>query len=108
MKLNADRFLSEAGAGAGILLISSDGYNLNCTLYLEFKASNNLAKYETLLESLRLSQEMKKAEDLLSHFEEFELLQILRIENGYANALSNLTSNRDSDLMKAIPVEKLS
>ncbi|KAL2462191.1 Ribonuclease H [Abeliophyllum distichum] len=30
---------------------------------------------------------MKKVKDLLSHFEVFELLQILRIENGYANAL---------------------
>ncbi|KAL2462142.1 protein nynrin-like [Abeliophyllum distichum] len=51
---------------------------------------------------------LTKAKDLLSHFEVYELLQIPRVENGYADALSKLASSRDSDLMKAIPVEKLS
>ncbi|KAL2475229.1 Integrase catalytic domain-containing protein [Abeliophyllum distichum] len=51
---------------------------------------------------------LKKAKDLLSHFEVYKLLQILRVENGYEDALSKLASSRDSDLMKAIPVEKLS
>ncbi|KAL2542822.1 Uncharacterized protein Adt_03800 [Abeliophyllum distichum] len=50
---------------------------------------------------------LTKAKDLLSHFEVYELLQILRMENGYADTLSKLASSRDSDLMKAIPVEKL-
>ncbi|KAL2491805.1 RNA-directed DNA polymerase [Abeliophyllum distichum] len=51
---------------------------------------------------------LKKAKDLLSHFEVYELLQIPRVENGYADALSKLVSSKDSNLMKAIPVEKLS
>ncbi|KAL2466604.1 Uncharacterized protein Adt_42455 [Abeliophyllum distichum] len=51
---------------------------------------------------------LKNAKDLLSYFEVYELLQILRVENGYADALSKLASSKDSDLMKAIPVEKLS
>ncbi|KAL2486216.1 Uncharacterized protein Adt_30972 [Abeliophyllum distichum] len=33
---------------------------------------------------------------------------IPRVANGYADTLSKLASSRDSDLMKAIPVEKLS
>ncbi|KAL2461621.1 Ribonuclease H [Abeliophyllum distichum] len=51
---------------------------------------------------------LKKAKNLLFHFEVYELLQIPRVENDYADALSKLASSRDSELMKAIPVEKLS
>ena len=50
---------------------------------------------------------LTKAKDLLSHFEVYELMQIPRMENGYADALSKLASSKDSDLMRAIPVEKL-
>ncbi|KAL2453064.1 RVT 3 domain-containing [Abeliophyllum distichum] len=122
----------DVGDGAGILLIRPDVHNLNCALHLEFKASNNTAKYEALLVSLRLVQEMKprkiqiysdsqlvvsqvngtftareqsmvaylkKAKDLLFHFEEFELLQIPRIENGYVDAFSKLSSSNASNLI---------
>ncbi|KAL2475088.1 Ribonuclease H [Abeliophyllum distichum] len=58
-KLYVDGSSGEAGARAGILLVSPDGHNLNCTLRLEFKALNNDAEYEALLASLRLAQEMK-------------------------------------------------
>ncbi|KAL2491639.1 Uncharacterized protein Adt_27267 [Abeliophyllum distichum] len=51
---------------------------------------------------------LKKAKDLLSHFEVYEFLQISQVENGYVDVLSKLGSSRDSDLMKAIPIEKLS
>ncbi|KAL2487305.1 Uncharacterized protein Adt_32061 [Abeliophyllum distichum] len=51
---------------------------------------------------------LKKAKNLISYLEVFELLQISRIENGYADDLSKLASSKDSDLMRAIPVEKLS
>ncbi|KAL2471535.1 Ribonuclease H [Abeliophyllum distichum] len=50
---------------------------------------------------------LKKAKDFLSHFKKLELFQISRVENGYADVLSKLASY-DFDLMKAIPVEKLS
>ncbi|KAL2518387.1 Ribonuclease H [Abeliophyllum distichum] len=49
----------EARAGAGILLISPDGRNLNYVLHPEFKVSNNATEYEALLADLRLVQEMK-------------------------------------------------
>ncbi|KAL2543253.1 Ribonuclease H [Abeliophyllum distichum] len=58
-KLYIDGSSGEARARAGILLISPNGHNLNCALHLEFKASNNAAKYETLPMGLRLTHEMK-------------------------------------------------
>ncbi|KAL2498140.1 Uncharacterized protein Adt_23690 [Abeliophyllum distichum] len=48
-KLYIDGSLGDAKAEAEILLISSEGYNLNCALHLEFKVSNNAFEYETLL-----------------------------------------------------------
>ncbi|XP_072052062.1 uncharacterized protein [Arachis hypogaea] len=43
------------GAGAGILLESSDGLILEHSLRFSFKASNNQAKYEALIAGLRLA-----------------------------------------------------
>ncbi|KAL2474318.1 RNA-directed DNA polymerase [Abeliophyllum distichum] len=88
-----------------ILLVSPDGHNLNYALLLKFKASNNTAEYEALLTGLRLAREMKARK--LQIYSNSQLV-ILRVENGYADALSKLASSKDSDLMKAIPVEKLS
>ncbi|KAL2486311.1 Ribonuclease H [Abeliophyllum distichum] len=39
-KLYVDGSLGEARVGARILLVSPDGHNLNCALYLELKAPN--------------------------------------------------------------------
>ncbi|KAL2532094.1 Ribonuclease H [Abeliophyllum distichum] len=87
---------------------SFDGHNLNCTLRLEFKASNNAVEYEALLAGLRLEQEMKARKLQIHSDSQLVVSQILRVKNGYAGTLSKLVSSRDSDLMKAIPVEKLS
>ncbi|KAL2487142.1 Ribonuclease H [Abeliophyllum distichum] len=82
-KLYVDRSSGEARARARILLVSHDGHNLNYAHHLEFKALNNAAEYEALLA------------DLVD-------------QNGYADALSKLASSRDSNLMRAILVKKLS
>ncbi|KAL2466258.1 Ribonuclease H [Abeliophyllum distichum] len=72
-KLYVNRSSGKVGAksGAGILLISPDGHNLNWS-----------SKPRTMLLNM--------------------------VENGYADAFSKLASSMDFDLMKAIPVEKLS
>lgn len=94
-----------------------------------FKASNNVTEYKTLLAGLRLAKEMqirrllvnsdsqlilsqingsfvskdssmatylKLVVGLIPHFEKFELIQIPRVKNAYANALSKLVNNKDS------------
>ncbi|KAL2486469.1 Ribonuclease H [Abeliophyllum distichum] len=58
-KLYVEGSSGDAEDGIGILLINPDDHNINCALCLEFKASNNAAKYETLLEGLRLAHGMK-------------------------------------------------
>ncbi|KAL2513394.1 Retrovirus-related Pol polyprotein from transposon [Abeliophyllum distichum] len=103
-KLYVDGSSGEAVAAAGILLVSLDGHNLNCVLRLEFKASNNATEYEVLLAGLGLALEMKAKE--LQIYSDSQLV-ILRIKNGYTDALSKLASSRDFDLMRIIRVEKL-
>lgn len=48
---------------------------------------------------------LKKVMDLLPYFEKFELIQISRAENIHVDTLSKLSSNKDSELLRIVPVE---
>ncbi|KAL2471410.1 Retrovirus-related Pol polyprotein from transposon [Abeliophyllum distichum] len=99
-KLYVDGSLGEAEVGAGILLISPDGHNLNCSLCLEFKASNNATKYEALLSDFEVSTK--------NEGKEHPNLQSPRLKMATQKTLSKLASNKDSDLIRAISIKKLS
>jgi ribonuclease HI len=53
-----DGSLMKTGAGAGLLFISPLGKHLHYVLRLHFPASNNLAKYEALVNGLRIAVEL--------------------------------------------------
>lgn len=44
------------GVGAGIVLQSSEDLQIECAVYLDFPASNNVAEYEALVNSLNLAK----------------------------------------------------
>ena len=46
------------GSGAGVVLISLDGSRLRYTIHLNFSASNNITKYEALINGLRITIEL--------------------------------------------------
>jgi ribonuclease HI len=50
-----DGALNLDGAGAGVLLISPQGVQLNYVLQIHYKASNNGAEYEALIHRLRIA-----------------------------------------------------
>ena len=54
-----DMSSSSRASGAGLVLISPDHYKTSQALRFDFKASNNEAKYNTLITSLDLVQELK-------------------------------------------------
>nr|XP_025632973.1 uncharacterized protein LOC112727450 [Arachis hypogaea] len=56
--LYVDGASNPKGAGAGILLESSDGIILEHSLRFTFKASNNQAEYEALIAGLRLADDL--------------------------------------------------
>lgn len=45
-------------SGAGIVPVSLEGHKLNCVMRFDFKATNNVAKYEAFLVGLRLAKEI--------------------------------------------------
>ncbi|XP_022874263.1 uncharacterized protein LOC111393096 [Olea europaea var. sylvestris] len=58
-KLFVDRSSGKAGFGAGIVLESTEGHELNYAVRFGFKASNNAIEYEALLAGLRLAREIQ-------------------------------------------------
>jgi ribonuclease HI len=50
-----DGALNLEGAGAGVLLISPQGEQLEYVLQIHYKASNNGAEYEALIHGLRIT-----------------------------------------------------
>jgi ribonuclease HI len=46
------------GAGAGVVLIPSEGDILKYAIQLEFPATNNIAEYEGLVTELRLAKDL--------------------------------------------------
>jgi hypothetical protein len=53
--INFDGSLQCQGVGAGILVTSPRGESFKCVLQMHFPTSNNAAKYEALLYSLRIA-----------------------------------------------------
>ena len=50
-----DSSFQVTGAGAGVVLISAEGNHLHYALRLHFDATNNIAKYEALVNGLRIA-----------------------------------------------------
>ncbi|XP_022862336.1 uncharacterized protein LOC111382551 [Olea europaea var. sylvestris] len=51
---------------------------------------------------------LKLVLDIIPHFEKFELIQVPRLENAHADALSKLASSVNSELLNIVPIEHLS
>ncbi|CAL8157571.1 unnamed protein product [Prunus armeniaca] len=58
LQLRVDGASNQKGAGAGIVIITSDGTLLEQVITLGFLASNNEVEYETLLAGLHLAKEL--------------------------------------------------
>jgi len=62
--LYVDGSSSEQGVGAGVMLISPEGYKIPYAVRFSFPTTNNEAKYKALLAGLRLTKEVR-AESLV-------------------------------------------
>ncbi|KAL0416459.1 UNVERIFIED_CONTAM: hypothetical protein Slati_3477800 [Sesamum latifolium] len=78
--LHVDGSSTIQGSGAGIVIPSPQGEDLEFAVKFDFKASNNEAKYEALVIELKTS------------FDSFQLIQIPREENIKADYFSKLAS----------------
>ena len=56
--LHIDGSLNKKGSGAGIVLEGPENFQIEMSLRLEFKTSNNQAKYKALIAGLLLARDM--------------------------------------------------
>ncbi|XP_068498138.1 uncharacterized protein [Phaseolus vulgaris] len=114
--LSVDRLSNLQGSGAGIILEDLDGVPSEQSLKFTLKASNNQAKYETLIAGMLFGKELRvpcllaKSESLLitsqvsgdyhakdpqlEIFSVFDLLHVPRDKNSREDLLSKLASSR--------------
>lgn len=69
-------FSEEDDSRAGVVLVSTKGHKLNCTVRFKFKASNNAAKYELLLTDLRLAKDIQMKRLLINSDSRLVLRQV--------------------------------
>ncbi|XP_024195734.1 uncharacterized protein LOC112198869 [Rosa chinensis] len=58
-EMHVDGASNFSGAGAGILLQSSEDVQIECAVHLNFPASNNVAEYEALVTGLTLAKKLR-------------------------------------------------
>jgi ribonuclease HI len=54
-----DRSLMKSGAGARLVFVSPLGVRMRYMIRIHFLASNNVAEYETLVNSLHIATELR-------------------------------------------------
>ena len=69
-----------ARAGAGVVLMSSEGHKLSSAIHFSFRATNNDAEYEALINGLQLALEMKV--ENLNVFSDSSLV-VLQVNGGF-------------------------
>ena len=57
--MSVDGAANSQGSGAGLILTSSDGIDMEYALRFEFQASNNKAEYEAVIVGLHLAHSME-------------------------------------------------
>ncbi|XP_022859441.1 uncharacterized protein LOC111380181 [Olea europaea var. sylvestris] len=99
--LFVDGSAGDTSSRAGVVLISLEGHKLNSTVRFGFKATKNAAMDKTMTSYLKMVM------NLLLFFEKVEIIQISRLKNAHADALSKLASSKDSKLLVIVPIEHL-
>ena len=137
-RLSVDGAANAQGSGAGLILTSPEGIDIEYVLRFGFGASNNEAEYITglnLAHSMEVDQlevcsdsqlvvkqiedsyetrgekmilYLKKVWELLKKFVRVQVRHIPRAENSRANALAKLTTASQEDLNRLTPVKHLS
>ncbi|KAL2240242.1 UNVERIFIED_CONTAM: hypothetical protein Sindi_0665400 [Sesamum indicum] len=92
------------GSGAGIVITSPHGEDLESAVKFRFKASNNEVEYEALVVGMKMAQEIAK---LKTGFESFQLIRIPREENVKADCLSKLASALEDCRTRHITIHHL-
>ncbi|KAL0418994.1 UNVERIFIED_CONTAM: hypothetical protein Sradi_1312900 [Sesamum radiatum] len=111
--LHVDRSSTAQGNGAGIVITSPQGEDMEFAIKFNFKASNNEAEYEALVnreyeaKEDSMTQYLQQIEELKTKFQSFQLQKILRKENDKADSLSKLARAVEDCRTQHITVQHL-
>ena len=134
-KLFIDGASNAQGSGAGLILTSPEGIDIEYALRFGFHASNNEAEYEAVIAGLNLAYSLEvhsdsqlvvrqiedtyeaksekmvlylqKVRDLLKKFVLVQVKYVPRTENSRADALAKLATALQEDIGESTPVEYL-
>ncbi|KAL0421739.1 UNVERIFIED_CONTAM: putative protein K02A2.6 [Sesamum latifolium] len=101
--LHVDGSSTTQGSGAGIVITTPQGEDLEFAIKFDFKASNNEAEYEALVISLRMAHETG-AKHLMA-YSDSQLIP--REENAKADSLSKLASSLEDCRTRHITIHYL-
>ncbi|KAL0454251.1 UNVERIFIED_CONTAM: hypothetical protein Slati_0764300 [Sesamum latifolium] len=105
--LHVDGSSTAQGSGAGIVITTPQGEDLEFAIKFGFKASNNEAEYEALVIGLRMAHETG-AKHLLAYSDsQLVVKQIPREENAKADSLSKLASSLEDCRTRHITIHYL-
>ncbi|XP_071695358.1 uncharacterized protein [Rutidosis leptorrhynchoides] len=122
-EMHTDGACGPEGAGAGIVLKSTEGEDYTFALRFNFPVTNNEAEYEALLSGIRLvanqfngifeahdelmQKYLKLVQELAVDFDLFQITQVSRTLNKKADALSKLAALTFSHFKKEIWAEEV-
>ncbi|XP_021975373.1 uncharacterized protein LOC110870505 [Helianthus annuus] len=136
--LHTDGASNDDGVGAGLRLVSTNNHEFTYAIRLDFKSTNNEAKYEAFLAGLLLAIKMGAKnleayidsllvagqinglydakgeamslylEQAIAKFHTFKVIHTNRSENKHADALSKLAATSFKHLAKEVRIEVLS
>ncbi|KAL0445601.1 UNVERIFIED_CONTAM: Gag-Pol polyprotein [Sesamum latifolium] len=116
--LHVDGSSTIQGSGAGIVITSPQGEDLEFAIKFGFKASNNEAEYEALVGGMKMAHEAgtrhllaysdsQLIAELQTSFESFQIIQIPREENAKADCLSRLANSLEDCRTRHITIQYL-
>lgn len=103
-KLYVDGSSNQMGAGIGIKLQTPEGTSLSQALRLEFRATNNEAEYEALLNGLKLARELQVRS--LTVYSDSQLI-VRQVNGEYATKDDTMEAYRSAVLHKAKDFAKI-
>ncbi|KAL0431123.1 UNVERIFIED_CONTAM: hypothetical protein Sradi_0738300 [Sesamum radiatum] len=105
--LHVDGSSTIQGSGAGIVIISPQGEDLEFTVKFGFKASNNEAEYETLMADMKMTHEAGTQHLIAYSDSQLVVKQIPTEENVKTDCLSKLASALEDCRTRHVTIQYL-
>ncbi|XP_042510900.1 uncharacterized protein LOC122086230 [Macadamia integrifolia] len=105
--LYVDGASNSAGSGAGIILVSPEGFKIECAIQFNFDAFNNEVNGDYKAKEQRMAKYLKTMREKATTFKEFEVKHVPWAENASVDVLSQLATFDFTALGRSVYFEVL-